>query len=854
MDDNAAIRSIDDDVDPLSGIRRAMAANRQKRYRDSHPELRTEERRQARKAYDANRGTRGQSATEKLRTGGQMIAIDAEGLHKGKPFWLREIKQSGTGAKGVLYERIEATDEDTDKTKYQDQRTCLWMAGGVQGIPNKQMVSFTGFTSEEIMGWLVGLPRHFYHAIKQYTGQRSLDTQPIFIAFGFGWDVGQIVKDMPYEKRWELNAGKPWSERKNSNFIVDLRSYPVLYKDFALYYIPGKMITIFRLRNPEKPFSEGTHEINWRERICIYDTFGFFQQKFTGALAGFPDALTREEFDLVVRNKAKRGNFTEAYIRSNIDETIKYTSLELKGLVNMMETIRTSLREAIPGKPIELSEWYGAGAIARASLKLYLGSDVRSHLGDMENDELWKDNNSYCTWVLHAYFGARIDLVKQGHHTGPLYEYDIASAYPSIATDLPSMKGGTWRLINNPTREEVFASSPFSMFEVSTHNYAFNLPFYALPYRTPSGSIMFPPHVYGYYMRDHVIAAYKHYDEFSAADRLADYSIHRGGPEIRIEKAWSFYPGTSEKPLAWIRDIFDYRTKLVKANKKDSRGQVIKLNINAVYGKFAQRIGRRGKPPKYGSLWFAGAITAGTQRRLIEAALTKPDAIVAFSTDGIYTTELLDIHVPTEKLLGEWEMQRGERGSFIQSGVYVVHLLDKEGMVEIKAKSRGFTPDNADKRDGETYTDVLNRTLCETIPDKWANGVDSYSFPYQQYMTVGMSVAHRKFGDLIGTWKLSPRELHLNSMSNKRMVPGQSKVDAVKRGQTNGLPDKRFALTKGEKALRDSRARKLIPLPVRPILGPPPLSGKSIPEWLDERTKMERLESDAHDNITAGLS
>ena len=106
----------------------------------------------------------------------------------------------------------------------------------------------------------------------------------------------------------------------------------------------------------------------------------------------------------------------------------------------------------------------------------------------------------------------------------------------------------------------------------------------------------------------------------------------------------------------------------------------------------------------------------------MEAALTKPDAIVAFATDGIYTTEPLDVNIPEEKMLGEWEMQKGDKGAFIQSGVYTVHLLDKHGKLEIKAKSRGFTPDNAEKKEGENYKDVLNRTLSETIPERWASG------------------------------------------------------------------------------------------------------------------------------------
>ena len=216
------------DYDPDGWLKRAQAANRKKRFRDNHPEHKDNQ-----QVYDAQRKNRsGKSIFKKPRSGGHFVAIDAEGLNIGETF-------------------------KRGKDKYQNQRTCLWMAGGIQGIPNKHMVNTDdGFTSEQIMSWLLELPQHFDQAIKTYTGVRSIDEQAIFVSFGFSYDVGQIVKDLPFEKRWELNAGKPWSQRHNKDFIGDLRAYPVLYKDFALYYIPGKMIVLFRLRDPDKPWTE----------------------------------------------------------------------------------------------------------------------------------------------------------------------------------------------------------------------------------------------------------------------------------------------------------------------------------------------------------------------------------------------------------------------------------------------------------------------------------------------------------------------------------------------------------------------------------------------------------------------
>ena len=49
--------------------------------------------------------------------------------------------------------------------------------------------------------------------------------------------------------------------------------------------------------------------------------------------------------------------------------------------------------------------------------------------------------------------------------------------------------------------------------------------------------------------------------------------------------------------------------------------------------------------------WHAAAITAEARLMLMEAALKDPDAIVAFATDGIYSTRPLDVHVPEKKEL-----------------------------------------------------------------------------------------------------------------------------------------------------------------------------------------------------------
>jgi hypothetical protein len=114
-------------------------------------------------------------------------------------------------------------------------------------------------------------------------------------------------------------------------------------------------------------------------------------------------------------------------------------------------------------------------------------------------------------------------------------------------------------------------------------------------------------------------------------------------------------------------------------------------------------------------------------------------------------------------------------------------------------------------------------------------------------MNLGLGLQNKKT-NLTGCWKHSPRELQLNTMSNKRILPGEPKKDATR--QTG----KEYKLTNNEIKLRESRANRLVSLPVMPVIGYVELSGKSAIDWLDEKTRLERIEVEDHENIIAGLS
>jgi hypothetical protein len=81
-------------------------------------------------------------------------------------------------------------------------------------------------------------------------------------------------------------------------------------------------------------------------------------------------------------------------------------------------------------------------------------------------------------------------------------------------------------------------------------------------------------------------------------------------------------------------------------------GIALKLTLNSLYGKLAQRVGRA---PHYNPVW-AGLITAITRGKVYRLYVDHPRQVVMFATDAVFMTE------PAPELtigtgLGEWEAE-----------------------------------------------------------------------------------------------------------------------------------------------------------------------------------------------------
>jgi hypothetical protein len=309
--------------------------------------------------------------------------------------------------------------------------------------------------------------------------------------------------------------------------------------------------------------------------------------------------------------------------------------------------------------------------------------------------------------------------------------------------------------------------------------------------------------------------------------------------------------------LWWAAQAPDFETVLQRAGLTEEQhrqfiGIVIKLFINSVYGKLAQFIGAKGKIPKTANPYYAAAITAYGRRRLCEAALVDPYAVVFFATDGIVSTRALHgmpggvdrVKVEGRDViaLGDWEFVQGDGGLFVGSGIYIYwkHDLDDKGEAKRDAngnvvlkpvsKMRGSNQKKY-KTDASgnhwLVANVLPIWKSMEIYPKAGDGSGLVVSDYKQFVTVGSALSPSRWR-LAGRWSPEPgepmaykRALNAHEMGVKRFLNIYKEPELLNGAFKGGHPAKRtYELIDTRPSVnRDDR-----------------LSRERKPEWIDEES------------------
>lgn len=457
----------------------------------------------------------------------------------------------------------------------------------------------------------------------------------------------------------------------------------------------------------------------------IWDVFGFFQSSFVEALQSYKIASG----DMIADMKARRSEFT----LDDMAEVEPYCKQEVLLLREMMDVFHSYVETA----ELNLTRYDGAGAIAAA---LFRKHKVRQHKAESP------DNIRRA--ARHSYFGGRIELARYGAVQAPIYEYDLRSAYPSSIIDLPCLACSEW-----VTRRSV-VESDFAICHIRWKLSGDMMPF---PWRSPDGQIFFPTEGEGYYYTP----------EYFAGLAALESGVVAGS--IELISAHVLDLKCSHKPFSWVRELYEIRREW----KQQGIGaeKVLKLGLNSLYGKTAQRVGGRDKAPTWHQLEWAGYITSSTRARIYRASFPaiKSNALVFFATDAIVSLIPLP-DLDTTDILGNWEPHEFGGLLAVQSGVYWL------GPEFTKPKTRGFYKAEIDPHE---------------IVRSWARGDTELKTQITRFIGMGRALVSDNSWGIWRTWDVQPKRLSLTPHATKRQLPPGQKLI----GRNRVRPDKGLVRT-----------------------------------------------------------
>ena len=521
----------------------------------------------------------------------------------------------------------------------------------------------------------------------------------IHVGFAFNYDTNMIVQSLSSVALTMLHRdGWINLNRKNgSKYCITVR--------------PSKSIRVSRY---DAEYDRKTNP-NAKCTVTIYDIFTFFGTSFVKAAENLLGA-DAEGLDVVREGKKERPNFKF--------EDMEYVKKYWVAEIEMVRLVAEKLRKLLYSAGLRIREWHGPGALATYA---NIQHSTKLHMA-VSSDAVRRA-------ARYAYAAGRFELFKAGRIKRPIHGIDINSAYPYAISQLPDLTDGFWHYTERPRRV-----ASFGVYHIRfSKSVGFDKAAGPLFHRDHKHNISFPWLTEGWYWSPE-------------AARM----VRAEGAEI--VGGWEFIHDESKpSPFAWVRDTFDIRREW-KAQGIAAEW-ALKLLLNSLYGKMAQRVGydeKKNRIPPYHQLEWAGWVTSYCRSMLYHVIrrIPWPD-LIAVETDGIYTTmDPADLGITASKELGGWSIDEYDELMYIQSGLAWLHS-DKDGWV---SKRRGLDADTFTLDQCTEYTKSLGPGV------RW----DSYRGQQTRFITLGAAV-HNANGD---GGKVKGRHCVWRT-SEKRVLPGE---------------------------------------------------------------------------------
>lgn len=493
----------------------------------------------------------------------------------------------------------------------------------------------------------------------------ELPARSLVVGFALIYDLTMMLQDLDKNSLYMLTREhlrmrmkcvhckrrKPWC--KCSNYFPDGKPYyrPIHWwppgedYGYSINYMNRKF-TVGRVRcsvcklGPQKRGETNPRRCRCakykaeKRKTTVWDIFRFFQTSFIQSL----ETWKIGEPKVLAEIKAMKNLRGKEEFAADKDRVKAYCKQECHYLAQLTRKLIDEHEKA----GIKLKTYFGAGSTASVLLKRW---EIDLKRGTFPEEMRLP--------VACAFFGGRFENSVVGRIDCTVWDFDINSAYPYQTWRLPCLQHGHWSFHSGRPHEPHLSSrnavylvhwnSPQQKLE-GRHTWG------TLPVRTPKldgherNSILFPINGLG---------GWTWGEEFWAAEKL--------NPNIQSLEYWQYETDCDCRPFSEIPDF--YRMRVLMG--KEGKGITAKLGINSIYGKLAQSKG--GIMAPFNSWIWAGLITSNTRAQLLRALLAAPSPsdVLMLATDGVWSTQRLDLEQPLDT--GTFDL-RNDKGELVPLG------------------------------------------------------------------------------------------------------------------------------------------------------------------------------------------
>lgn len=352
------------------------------------------------------------------------------------------------------------------------------------------------------------------------------------------------------------------------------------YNGYKIHYIDRRKLTI----------SKGHHSVN------CYDIAQYYENK--PLLDAYSENIRKPLEPAYLTMKEKRSSLSLYYYFRHKNQIRDYCIQDCILTRDLAKNWIETFHKVFGFYP---ANWISAGYLAE---KVLINNNIPIPLFN---------ETEYAIQELarKAFYGGRFELIQRGF-IGECYLYDINSAYPYALTTIPDILDGRWIRTN-----KVLPDAKIGFFSVLV-NVSENVKIAPFPFRKKNGTICYPS---------------GRFKTFVTLDEIK--SINDPRISYKILESYQFIPNKNCRyPFKdFIESMYQKRLKLKQDNNQLQ--QPIKIILNSIYGKTAQRtnqtMGNLFNPVI--ASYITGFVRAQLYRFVMEHNLE--NETVAFATDSI---------------------------------------------------------------------------------------------------------------------------------------------------------------------------------------------------------------------------